>query len=137
MHNPVPMSVTGTAARLAFRAVLVFGAFAGSALVGCGGTEDRAPTWTYISTAIIEPSCATESCHSKNVARAGVDLSDRNTAYNTLVNRHFVIPGDSAHSETPALMRAKGVRRMPPDFPLPEADIQLFEKWIDMGAMNN
>jgi hypothetical protein len=122
---------------LAFGAVLVFGAFVSSALVGCGGTENRAPTWTYISTAIIEPSCATESCHSRNVARAGVDLSDRATAYDTLVNRHFVIPGNSAISEAPALMRAKGVRRMPPDFPLPEADIKLFEAWIDMGAMNN
>jgi len=29
------------------------------------------------------------------------------------------------------------VRRMPPDFPLPPANIQLIESWIDMGAMNN
>jgi hypothetical protein len=31
-------------------------------------------------------------------------------------------------------MRANGARRMPPDFALPEADIQLIEAWITNNA---
>jgi len=107
-------------------------------LAGCGsGTDDRPVTWSYISTAIIEPSCATASCHSEAAQRAGVILSDSNKAYTSLVDRHFVIKGDQSISEVMALMRAVGARRMPPDFPLPEADVELIGKWIDQGANKN
>jgi scyllo-inosamine 4-kinase len=39
-----------------------------------------------------------------------------------------------ARSEVPHLMRAQGSLRMPPDMPLPETDILLFESWILAGA---
>jgi hypothetical protein len=57
-----------------------------------------------------------------------VVLDTRATAYNTLLDRHFVSPGDPGTSEMVALIRAQGSRRMPPDFPLPEADIELIER---------
>jgi len=110
-------------------------ALAVAVLAGCGsGVDDRPATWSYISTAIIQPSCATASCHSEAAQRAGVILSDSNKAYTSLVGRNFVIPGNQNISEVMALMRAVGARRMPPDFPLPEADVELIGKWIDMGA---
>jgi hypothetical protein len=120
---------------------------------GCGGSSDPRPaTWSYISTAILEPSCATANCHSAIAARAGVDLSTRAAGFASLVGRHsYVISKEATQganpvptaderverSAVPKLMRAIGNLRMPPDLPLPEPDILLFEQWIRDGAENN
>lgn len=128
---------------------------------GCGSATDNRPaTWSYVSTAILQPSCATANCHSALAQRAQVDLSTRAAGYHSLVDRHFVITpaavtdGGAAAVEAgvPAyltddqrversqvinLMHAQGSLRMPPDMPLPETDIQLVEKWIRDGALNN
>ena len=34
-------------------------------------------------------------------------------------------------------MRGRGSIRMPPDVPLPEADIMLIQNWIAAGALDN
>ncbi|HEY6510219.1 MAG TPA: c-type cytochrome domain-containing protein [Vicinamibacterales bacterium] len=106
---------------------------------GCGdATDDRPARWSYISTAIIEPSCATASCHSEIAQRAGVNLYERVPAYKQLVTeRHFVVPGSPDTSALVKMLRAQPVRRMPPDYALPESDIALIEKWITMGAKND
>ena|SRR5215471_10392757 len=101
---------------------------------GCGGADNRPARWSFIAPAIIEPSCATISCHSTVTGRAGVTLEPREVARHTLVDRHFVIPFVPDLSEMVALMRAEGSRRMPPDFALPEVDIALIEQWITNGA---
>jgi hypothetical protein len=101
---------------------------------GCGGADNRPPRWSFIAPAIIEPSCATVSCHSSVTGRAGVTLDPRQTAYHTLVDRHFVIPDHPELSEMVSLLRAQGSPRMPPDFALPEVDISLIEQWITNGA---
>jgi cytochrome c len=121
MHNP-PMI---------FRRGLVLVA-AAAALIGCGSADDtRPPRWSFISATIIEPSCATVNCHSKIANRAGVDLHDRDTGYNNLISRNFVLPGDQTGSSALLyLMHGEGSLRMPPDAPLPEADIALIERWI-------
>jgi hypothetical protein len=106
-------------------------------LAGCGGADDRPATWSFISTAIIQPACATANCHSALVQRASVDLSTRSVGYQTLLGRSFVTPGDAERSEIIHLMHADGVQRMPPDSPLPESDIQLIAAWITDGAKNN
>jgi hypothetical protein len=120
-----------------------------TALSGCGGTtDDRPAKWSYIYPAIIAPSCATASCHSDVARRAGVNFVDTDEAYFQLVNRHFVVqcavppavPDQAClaraanDSELIHLMRAQGARRMPPDFALPEVDIQLIAKWIGANA---
>jgi hypothetical protein len=111
----------------------VFGLFA-----GCGGsTDDRPAKWSFISTAIIEPSCATASCHSDVARKAGVNLYNKDVGYDALVKRLFVVPSNQQASELMFLLRAQGTRRMPPDFPLPEEDVQLIGQWITSGAMNN
>jgi hypothetical protein len=113
---------------------LVLASVASIAAAGCGGADVRPPKWSFIAPAIIEPSCATASCHSKVAQRAGVILTPRDTAYNTLLTRQFVFPNNVADSELVHLIRAEGSQRMPPDFPLPEADIELIESWIMQGA---
>jgi hypothetical protein len=138
------------ACQLVARSALLGSALLGLAVgaSGCGkATDDRPATWTFISTAILEPSCATANCHSALAQRASVDLSTRATGYHSLVDRKFVIsqaadpiaPADDRVARSPVihLMHAEGNLRMPPDMPLPEIDIQLIENWIRAGAAND
>lgn len=121
-----------------------------ASLAGCGAaTDDRPAKWSYIAPAIIEPNCATVSCHSSVAQRAGVILEPAQTAYTTLTKRHFVAicaadagatcTSDTAvaTSEVLSLLRAQGSQRMPPDQALPESDIHLIQTWIANGAQNN
>ena len=131
MHNPPMLSP-----RLACLAVVA----AALAIVvsGCNGTsDDRPPTWSFISATIMEPSCATVNCHSAITHQGGVDLSARAVGYQSLVPTYFVFPGNPQDSPVVNLMNAVGSIRMPPDNPLPEADIQLIESWIAAGAQDN
>lgn len=144
MHNPVPMRPGKSPPRLrhGFGALALrgLGALALIAVVvaGCGDAKETRPAkWSFIYPAIIEPQCATASCHSRFGDRAGVDLSNIDEAYFQLVKRFFVVPGNVAESTVVKLMRAQGARRMPPDFALPEVDIDLIETWIMAGAPNN
>jgi hypothetical protein len=111
---------------------------AAAALIGCGGTtDDRPPQWSFISPAITEPSCATVNCHSAIAQKAGVDLHDRASGYATLAGRGFVNTTMPDASPVILLMHAQGSVRMPPDAPLPEADIRLIRDWIAAGAQND
>src|SRR5882724_4051717 len=113
-------------------------------LAGCGSADDQRPAqWSYIYPAIIEPSCATASCHSDFTRRAGVNFGFSDDAYRQLTERHFVVKCPTAgmppvvdptcstrapdDSEVVHLMRAEGASRMPPDFALPDVDIRLIE----------
>ena len=138
MHNLPPMR-PGNSLTWILRAVGVLAALAPLSLSGCGSdTDDRPAQFSYIYPAIIEPSCATASCHSNYTREAGVNFGlDSDEAYFQLVARHFVTPSDSADSEVIFLLKADGARRMPPDFPLPQVDIDLISKWIDMGGTEN
>ncbi|MFN0246223.1 MAG: c-type cytochrome domain-containing protein [Kofleriaceae bacterium] len=82
---------------------------------------------------MIAPSCATSSCHSARAATAGLTLDDPDGAYRQLLDRGFVVPGDPA-SSLMALLLGDERRRMPPDAPLPRADIDLIRTWIEDGA---
>jgi hypothetical protein len=133
-----------------------------AAQTGCGA-DDRPPVWEYISPAIIQPNCATSSCHSPGAAVAGLDFSTPERGYTSLTGlwtwildpngtpeancrkvgdyiacqrgfRPMVIPYDPGQSRLVHMLRARGVNRMPPDRPLPEADIRLIERWILEGA---
>ena len=105
-----------------------------ASLAACtGDPSDRPATWSYLHAAIIAPNCATSSCHSSLATTAGVALDDANEAYEVLLDRQFVIPGDSA-STLLDLLEGNERRRMPPDTPLPAADIDLVRAWIEAGA---
>lgn len=98
-----------------------------------GDPGERPATWAYLHPAIIAPNCATSSCHSARVVTAGVDLSDADGAYQDLLARRFVVPGDPTSALVP-LLEGDERRRMPPDAPLPAADIDLIRAWIEAGA---
>jgi Planctomycete cytochrome C len=83
--------------------------------------------------AVIAPNCATSSCHSSLAKTAGLTLDDPEDSYRQLLGRNFVVPGDPA-STLLSLLTGDERRRMPPDAPLPEADIALVRLWIDAGA---
>lgn len=105
---------------------------------GClGSTDDRPAKWSFISATITEPSCATVNCHSQITQRASVDLHARDIGYYTLKNGFYVIPNDAADSSLMYLLNASGARRMPPDNPLPSADVLLIQSWIEDGAQND
>jgi len=103
-------------------------------VAGCAGDPASRPaTWSYLHAAIIAPNCATSSCHSQRAATAGVVLDDPDTAYQTLIDRQYVLPGDDG-STLLLLLDGDERRRMPPDAPLPAADIDLVRRWIEEGA---
>jgi hypothetical protein len=116
---------------------------------GCGGAEDdRDPAWSFISPAIVQPNCATSSCHSQGTAVAGLNLSTAEAGYKSLLMLHLplrgmaggakprplVTPGNPDESRVMNMLRADGANRMPPDRPLAEADVRLIERWILNGA---
>jgi hypothetical protein len=104
---------------------------------GCGIDFDERPAkWSFISATIVEPSCATISCHSDVAQRASVELDERNEGWTVLTSRRFVIPGNQTDSALMYLLRGEGNLRMPPDFALPNVDIELIGRWIDAGATN-
>jgi hypothetical protein len=143
MHNPamLPPGAPGSnRGRVPARALAAGVALLGIAIgaAGCGSdNDDRPARWSFISATITEPSCATVSCHSAVTQMAAVDLSARDVGFNSLVGRNFVIPTDPSQSPVMFLMEAMGSQRMPPDLPLPGADIQLIGRWILNGANND
>lgn len=122
------------------RVVGVLAAICAPLVAGCGGADGRPAQWSYIYPAIIEPSCATASCHSDFTRRAGVNFGYKQEAYDQLTLRHFIAPCaappcDPNQSELMYLLQAKGARRMPPDFALPNVDIAIIFDWIQDGAL--
>lgn len=120
-------------------------------LFACADPDDRSAAWSYVHATVIRPGCTTAMCHSKLGAAGGVDLSSPSTAYVFLVGRgcdvppgepgfpdgNFVAPGRPEASRLMYLLRGEGGSIMPPDSPLPDAEIGLVENWILEGARCN
>jgi hypothetical protein len=98
--------------------------------LGCGGDVDERPaSWAYIHAAIIVPNCATSGCHSDLSKTRGLSFMDRETSRATFIGWPVelnLLRGERAD-----------VTRMPPDQPLPDADIELIGRWIAEGQMDN
>lgn len=101
---------------------------------GCGGEDDRPAVLAYLQPAILGPNCATAGCHSKLTGTYGLQLETIEAAEAYLLDGHLVVPYEPEQSRLLYLLRADEAPRMPPDAPLPEADIALFERWILDGA---
>lgn len=56
----------------------------GAGSFGCGGADTRPATWGYLSPAIIQPNCATTSCHSPAAAVSGLDFSTPERGFTSL-----------------------------------------------------
>jgi hypothetical protein len=112
---------------------LVLVSFLGT-LAACEAVDDRPATFSYIHAAIIVPNCATSGCHSTLTKTKGIDLEDKDSAYVVLQNEHF------DHIDVVLLITGNvppGFYRMPPDQPLPNADINLIKRWTDEGRQDN
>lgn len=111
--------------------------FAASPLAGCADESDERPAeFEYIVAAILRPSCATATCHTSQARRADVALDTLEAAHETFDSRPFAIAFEPESSELPFLLRTTDPElRMPLDSPMPEADIQLIERWIANGAV--
>lgn len=104
------------------------------AVAACGADPSSRPrSWSYLHAAIVEPSCATSSCHSSVAQTTGVRLDDAELALTQLIDERHVVPGDP---NSPLLLQLEGRERvrMPPDAPLPRADVELIRDWIVAGA---
>lgn len=133
-----------------------------AAFTGCSD-RPRPATWAYISPVIMQPNCATGSCHSPAAAAAGLDFSTPDRGYSSLTRlwvwvvdptkkgqpgcgpaagtivceelfRPLVTPYDPQESRLINVLRGRDAPRMPPDRPLDESDIELVEQWILDGA---
>jgi hypothetical protein len=112
---------------------------------GCVEADDRPAHWSYVHAAILTPACTTAGCHSRLTSIAGLDLSDREGAYNILVGhvcgddsnaapRNYITPGSSEYSTLIHQLRGDNRNVMPPDSPLPDVEIEIVAHWIDLGA---
>ncbi|HVE87601.1 MAG TPA: hypothetical protein VND93_32310 [Myxococcales bacterium] len=106
----------------------------GALACACGGEDTRPAQWRYLHAAIIAPSCASASCHSRGTQAGGLAFEDQAMTYQTFLEGQYVIAGDP-QSPLIYLLEGRERDRMPPDNPLPRADIQLIQRWIEEGAM--
>ena len=51
---------------------------------GCGGADSRPAVWGFISPEILQPNCATTSCHGPAAAVSGLDFSTPARGYTSL-----------------------------------------------------
>lgn len=103
-------------------------------LAGCGaGVDERPARWDYLHEAIVRPSCATAGCHDENREAGGLVLEEPVGSRAQLLSKKYVLPGDPT---SPLLFLLEGRERtlMPPDAPLPPADVALIRRWIEEGA---
>ena len=103
---------------------------------GCAvSTDPRPVTADYIAEAILAPACGRAACHSSGV-------KPKNFAFDTVAAakealRKIVIANKPDASELLQVMGEATTTRggiMPPDGPLPDADIELIRTWIASGA---
>jgi hypothetical protein len=106
---------------------LLIGILLAGAAAGCIDPDDRPAKLSFIQPEILEPSCATANCHSATVARNGIDLS-------TIDGACLSLTEVSNYGTVSAFLEGHGPSvdypQMPPDVPLPHADIRLIETWL-------
>jgi Planctomycete cytochrome C len=133
-HFVVPRETYRTAFR---RVARLWIALVSLAAAGCGEEVDPRPTsWGYIHAAIVVPTCATIGCHSDFSEQGNLNLEEEQEGYDELLNSlpRRVVPGNPAGSLLMVRLQGIGGQRMPPDAPLPAADVELIGRWIENGA---
>jgi hypothetical protein len=100
-------------------------------------TPQYAPTFDNVFTNTLEPDCALGGCHAGARPRAGLDLSEIETAYEGLLaaGQERVILGDPECSEVVSRMATTDSDwHMPPGERLSDAEICAVAQWIEAGA---
>ena len=112
------------------------------ALAGCVEAEERSTDFEYLHAAIIEPSCATVGCHSRQTHAGPPNREPEGLDMSTPTRGCFAL-ADTLPTTLIALLNGEfddmvepisEYRQMPPDVALPAADIELIERWIDEGS---
>lgn len=105
------------------------------ALPACGTEEDTRPAeFEYIVQTVLAPACGTPACHSSSIKAAGFALDTVDATREAIADEALVIPGEPEASSLLYVMTGNADERMPPDGPLPDADIELIRSWIAAGA---
>jgi hypothetical protein len=133
------MAATHARFRCGATAVL---ALACATLGACVDIDERPASWSYIHATIIEPNCTTSNCHTDITKVAGISFDDPDESYLALAGvacgagtaTDLVVAGQPEMSKLMYLLRGVEVPIMPPDVPLPDAEIELVERWIQGGA---
>jgi hypothetical protein len=92
--------------------------------------DDRPATWSYIHPAIVVPNCATSGCHSSLTMTFGYDFENKDTARDLFIRS---VPVPAIFEGTYVLDTGVYQYQMPPDQPLPQADIDLISRWLNAG----
>lgn len=93
------------------------------ALAACGTSPDSRPaTFEVVTEEVLKPSCGLVACHSSTTNESGYAFDTLAAARATFV--------DQGTNEIHEKITEK---EMPPDSPMAEADIQLFEAWLSAG----
>ena len=80
--------------------------------------------------------CATSSCHSAARRAGDLSLADRQTAYDSLIQKGYVVPGNPGCSEFIVRTNSPGEDyQMPPGSPLDDPEQCALIQWVQAGAM--
>ena len=74
-----------------------------ASVAACNQADDRPAQWAYISPAIMQPNCASASCHSPAAAASGLDFSTPENGYASLTRLWVwvVYPGGDGGAAIP------------------------------------
>ncbi|MEZ4365971.1 MAG: c-type cytochrome domain-containing protein [Kofleriaceae bacterium] len=102
---------------------------------GCADDVDPRPAeLPYLVEAILRPSCGTAACHSSLTQTEGLVFDTLEGTRATLNSEPDLV--SVLDPEASKLLRVLdgSAARMPPDAPIPDADIALIRAWIVAGA---
>src|ERR1044072_7737256 len=74
------------------------------------------------------------ACHNDKNSSSGLSLASRTSLLTGGARGQAVVPGSPQDSIIVAALRQTGKLKMPPTGKLPDAEIELIEKWIAAGA---
>lgn len=111
-------------------------------LAACGTDDDQRPRTTeYITMAILAPNCGNAQCHSQFRQADGYVFDTVDNARPHLVDIVGTlsigtdgVPEGDINSSTLYNVLTREIDRMPYDQPLPDQDIELIQRWIQVGA---
>src|SRR5581483_1597686 len=81
---------------------------------------------------LLQKKCLT--CHNDKTSSSGLSMASRSTVLAGGARGPAVVPGRPQDSLMVAALRQSGTLKMPPTGKLPDAEIELIEKWIAAGA---
>ena len=114
------------------------------ALAACAdATDERPATFEYVVSAVLTPSCGTATCHNQMTRRQGYEFDTlegaRASMLKDLVPIGGAIPEEVEFTKLHIVLTVDASdefnSRMPIDSPLPDADVELIDRWIGEGAV--